>query len=33
MRELSPAKFVTDHGIGVAVTAYADDAEHYVGGV
>ncbi|CAE7204856.1 unnamed protein product [Symbiodinium sp. CCMP2592] len=33
MRELSPARFVTDHGIGVAVTAYADDAEHYAGGI
>ena len=33
MRELSLARFVTDHGIGVAVTAYADDAEHYAGGI
>ena len=33
LREMSPARFVADHGIDVAVTAYADDAEHYVGGI
>ena len=33
MRELSPVHFITDHGIAVAVAAYADDAEHYAGGI